>query len=264
MSNPRLPAEMLDHVVDHLHDTEDALKSCCLVSKSWVPRTRKHLFAVVEFPTENILQSWRETFRDPSTSPACYTKTLSVGCSEALVPADEFEDSWIRGFSRIVHLEVGSQERFDDVFWGFVPLHGLSPVIKSLHMTVPDVPTPFIFDLIFSLPLLEDLTMVVSDEDSIGGNGRFDWLPAATQPPSPPAFTGSLELSLMGEMEYIITPLLSLQGGIHFRKLVVTWFNEYDLLTTAVLMEACSHTLEYLDVACDTDCAFIRHLCPYQ
>ena len=27
MSNPRLPPETLDHVVDHLHDTEDALKN---------------------------------------------------------------------------------------------------------------------------------------------------------------------------------------------------------------------------------------------
>jgi uncharacterized protein (DUF2384 family) len=34
MSNP-LPAEMLDHIVGYLHDTQDALKNCCLVSKLW-------------------------------------------------------------------------------------------------------------------------------------------------------------------------------------------------------------------------------------
>ena len=39
MSNLHLPAETLDHIVDHLHDTKDALRNCCLGSKSWVPRT---------------------------------------------------------------------------------------------------------------------------------------------------------------------------------------------------------------------------------
>jgi uncharacterized protein (DUF2384 family) len=58
MPNLHLPAETLDHIVDHLHDTEDALRNSCLVSKSWIPRTRKHLFADTEFPTEESLQSW--------------------------------------------------------------------------------------------------------------------------------------------------------------------------------------------------------------
>ena len=57
MSNSHLPAEMLDHVVDHLHDARDALRNCCLVSKSWVPRARKHLFADIWFPTATRIQS---------------------------------------------------------------------------------------------------------------------------------------------------------------------------------------------------------------
>ena len=48
MSNPHLPAEILDYIIDHLHDTEDALRNCSLVSKSWIPRTRTHLFADVK------------------------------------------------------------------------------------------------------------------------------------------------------------------------------------------------------------------------
>ena len=34
MSNLHLPAEILDHIVHHLRDAEDALRSCCLASKS--------------------------------------------------------------------------------------------------------------------------------------------------------------------------------------------------------------------------------------
>ncbi|KAF9643160.1 hypothetical protein BDM02DRAFT_3081141, partial [Thelephora ganbajun] len=52
MSNPRqfhLPPEILDYIIDLLHDKPETLKQCCLVSKSWVSRTRKHLFADIEF-----------------------------------------------------------------------------------------------------------------------------------------------------------------------------------------------------------------------
>ncbi|KAF9642569.1 hypothetical protein BDM02DRAFT_3078319, partial [Thelephora ganbajun] len=61
MSNPHqvhLPPEIFDYIVDFLHDTPETLKQCCLVSKSWVPRTRKYLFADIEFFTESDLEAW--------------------------------------------------------------------------------------------------------------------------------------------------------------------------------------------------------------
>lgn len=78
MSNPSLPGELLDHIVDFLHGQKDALKSCCLVSKSWVPRTWKHLFAFVFIDTSAKLQLWKNTFPDPSRSPAFYAKRLFI------------------------------------------------------------------------------------------------------------------------------------------------------------------------------------------
>ena len=60
--NPDLPPELLDHIVDFLHDNQTALRNCCLVSKSWIPRARKYLFAAIEFHREETLKSWRETF----------------------------------------------------------------------------------------------------------------------------------------------------------------------------------------------------------
>ena len=106
MSNPRFPAELLDHTVDHLHSERDALKNCCLVSKSWIPRARKHLFADTEFQTPADLQSWKTTFPDPSTSPARYTKSLFVRCPPVARSSGAGEGDWIRTFSRVVHLEI--------------------------------------------------------------------------------------------------------------------------------------------------------------
>jgi len=105
MSNLHLPTETLDHVVDLLRDTEYALRNCCLVSKSWIPRTRKHLFANVSFLTDKALESWKEAFPDSSTSPARYTKALFIDCIRVAV-GDVKAGGWIRGFSRVLHLKV--------------------------------------------------------------------------------------------------------------------------------------------------------------
>jgi len=78
MSN--LPCELLDHIVDLLYNSQTfgrippELRDCSLVSKSWVPRTRRHLFADIHFQTAKRLESWKKAFPDPSTSPACYAK----------------------------------------------------------------------------------------------------------------------------------------------------------------------------------------------
>jgi hypothetical protein len=63
MSDPHLPAEMLDHVVDHLYDAEEAFRSCCLVSKPWTPRTQKYLFADIAPPIADSLGLWKRRFQ---------------------------------------------------------------------------------------------------------------------------------------------------------------------------------------------------------
>jgi hypothetical protein len=258
MSNPHLPAETLDHIVDDLHDAQDALRSCCLVSKSWIPRTRKHLFADVRLPTAKSIQSWKDTFPDPSTSPAHYAKAGTVADADA---------GWIRGFSHVAHLEVGTRAKHrlpgpDESVISLVPLRGFSPFIKSLRVLYPVHPPSQVFDLILSFPLLDDLAVTVyyetpTDNDD---NSRGDKIPTTARPSSPPMFTWSLELSSTGRMEPFIGRLLSLPGGIHFRKLTLTWSYEESLSSATVLVEKCSHTLESLDIACGPLCAFIQHL----
>lgn len=44
-----LPPEILDLIIDNLHDEPTTLKTCSVVSKSWIQRARKHLFVDIEF-----------------------------------------------------------------------------------------------------------------------------------------------------------------------------------------------------------------------
>ena len=241
MSNPTLPAELLDHITDHL-DTRRALGDCCLVSKLWIPRTRKHLFASIEFRTAVDLESWKKKFPDPSTSPACYTKALTIGCPEEVTVADAEVGGWIRGFSHIVHLELKGY-----LADNLTPLfHGFSPTIKSLDVNVIMLSPSHIFNLILSFPLLEDLRVTGWE---VRGGGSPDGLPTVIQPSNPPIFTGSLELHHGKWTKPFTRRLLSLPGGIHFRKLTLTYMREEDASLVMALVLECSHSLESLEIS---------------
>ncbi|KAI0784384.1 hypothetical protein C8Q75DRAFT_394949 [Abortiporus biennis] len=41
---PRLPPELVDHIIDFLYDEKPTLPSCCLVARSWLASSRYHLF----------------------------------------------------------------------------------------------------------------------------------------------------------------------------------------------------------------------------
>ena len=247
MSIPYLPPEILDWIADLLHDNPDALKECCLVSKSWTPRTRKHIFTNIRFHTETDLESWKETFPDPSTSPARYANTLYVGCLYGVTPADTEAGGWIRGFSRVVNLELGTLDTFISKPGILLPFHDLSPVIKSLRVDFDLLPPSCIFNLILSFPLLEDL-ILIGNEIPIDDYGDPHELLTAVQPSKQPVFTGSLELPLKRGTIPIACRLLSLPAGIRFQRLVLSWYHEKLLFLATALLRECSHTLECLDI----------------
>jgi len=79
MPNPHLPRETLDYIVDFLHDEPETLKACCLASKSWVPRTRKHLFSEIAFGSGAKVERWTKAFPD-STNPPRVSRSGPVCC----------------------------------------------------------------------------------------------------------------------------------------------------------------------------------------
>jgi hypothetical protein len=265
MANPCLPPETLDHIVDNLCGTEDALRNCCLVSKSWIPRTRKHLFNDIGLLTTESLESWKETFPDPSTSPGRYTITLTVGCPRSVTAADAEAGGWIGGFSRLEHLEVFApipDHDFNQSGAPLIPFHGFSSTIKSLRVAIPHLPISQIFNLIISFPLLEDLDVMFRDEapaEDEDDSGEDD-MPATAQPLSPRIFTGTLKLCMDGGMEPLARRLLTRPGGIHFREFNFTCFSDEDSLMAAVLVEECSRTLKSLFIAWYLFGMFIQRL----
>ena len=252
MSIPSLPLEILDHIADLLHDEPETLEACCLVSTSWIPRTRKHLFARVEFHSVDAIESWKKTFPDPSNSPAHHTRTLLVGRPEVITVADAEEGGWIRTFSRVAKLVVrGSPAKPNCPEATLIPFHGFSPVLESLHVFFSALPNSRIFDLICSLPLLKNLALVTNGIDTDDAPRVGPGAPLSTlQPSTSPAFTGTLDLILFKGMGPVARRLMALPNGLHFRKLALSWIHEGDDRWITALVVGCSDTLECLAVAC--------------
>ncbi|KAF9789261.1 hypothetical protein BJ322DRAFT_528892 [Thelephora terrestris] len=163
MMSDRLPQEITDSIIDLLHDEPRTLRLCCLVSRSWIHRTRKYLFGTVKFNSSTDLETWKNTFLNPFNTPGYHTLCLQLGCSKVAAAVLE-ECGWIRAFPNVVRLEI----------WSYYTT--LSP--------------SQVFNLIRYLPFLEDLEVtsfrVLDDDDNDDA--------AVFQPSTSPPLTGTLEL----------------------------------------------------------------------
>ena len=248
MSNPHrnLPPEILDHFIDLLHDEPETLKQCCLVSKSWVPRTRRHLFADIKFRSASDLESWKKTFPDAANSPAYHARTLLVGCPQLVTASDAEEGGWIRTFSGLANLNVDNGRLYFNSWDSFDPFHRFAPTLKSLRMCPVRPPCPRVFNLICSFPLLEDLAL--EGRSGLYGNNGDSHGPRTIVPSTSPPLTGSLDLAILEGVGSAARQLLDFPNGLHFRKLIFLWDRMEDLQWVTELVATCSHSLESLDI----------------
>ena len=233
MMPPTLPPEMLDLIVDHLCDERTTLESCCLVSTSWVTRARRHLFSDVKFRIRSSIESWMKTFPNFSNSPAHYTRSLSI---ENIPKFSASPYDWICAFRYLERLHMGAN-------WAnftpgaFVPLHGMSPSLRSLSIVCLSFPLSDIFDLVCSFPSLDDLELssLFRDEPN-----------AWTVPPTSPKLTGVFRIAVSSAdgMRSVMRYLMDLPDGLRFSTIHLTQFHEVEL--TMNLVRTCFNTLETL------------------
>ena len=236
MSGSRLPPEISDSIVDLLHDEPQALEQCCLVSKSWVPRTRRYLFRRIQFQHYADVSAWKKAFPNPANSPAYYTHSLVFSWTVDIIAEEAGGGSWIRAFSDVVRLEVINGMSV------FVRL-AFSYRLESACIVRTDLSTSKLLILICSLPVLEDLrlacpgTVIDSDNDA-----------TTFRPSTLPPLTGTLALSIGRGMECTARRLLDLHICVRFRRLCCTWWCEEEAQWIVALVKACSDTLEYVGI----------------
>ena len=260
MSKPYLPRETLDYIIDLLHDERETLKQCCLVSKSWAPRTRKHLFAHIRLYSASDLESWKKTFPDVTNSPGCHARGLLVGCPWLVEAADAEEGGWIRAFSGAKRLEITVRRGTGDWFLGasedpLAPFHNFSPTLKSLHVDLIVFPYQRLSDLVCSFPLLENLSLAGHYEPWFDDDDSYE--PQTVIPSTSPALSGNLDFHVLGGVENAARQLLDLPNGLHFRYLSLSWDLLKDTQWITELVTTCSHSLEFLDITQNSNRASI-------
>jgi hypothetical protein len=72
---PRLPPEIIDTVIDHLHSDKPSLAACALISKDFLPSTRFHLFSEVSVQPGHMLLLL-ELLASPSNQIAPFIQRL--------------------------------------------------------------------------------------------------------------------------------------------------------------------------------------------
>lgn len=241
---PFLPPEIFDLIVDHLHHQPTTLRSCCLVSKSWVPRARRNLFAQVEFTSRQCsLQLWINTFPDPFNSPGHHTRSLHLYDIDSIIAASAVAPTWVHHFCFIEELTVANFTSDNSTPVSLVSLRGLSPTLRSLHIFHVSALLSEFFSLICSFPLLEDLGLHFV---TTSGHGWYSL-------PTSPRLTGSLHLT--DPSPSVTRGLLDLPNGPHFSRITASCPVESAKLV-ANLISKCSDTLESLTVAFDSPSSF--------
>lgn len=235
---PTLPPEILDFIVSHLRGEKATLRKCCLVSKSWIPRTRRFLFASICFDLNGeSVKSWMKAFPDPSNSPAHHVYNLWIWDDGAIAATNAEARPWIRSFDRVQHLTVGAPGWEDTRTVSLVQLHGISPTLRALHLSYSFIPPSEVLSMVCSFPLLEDLSL----HPELTGGSIDGW----DVPMSSPKLTGCL--SLRDEIRGVGRGLLDLPAGLHFTK-IMTWCPAGNAELIMELVSRCSHTLESLYV----------------
>ena len=230
----RVPQEIIDEILEilgHLatdSETVIPLRSCSLVSKSWVPTCQRHLFHTVTFTSKNI-DKWLEAFPVPEESPARHVRDLSVqtgGCD--CVPEEHFQRTLWFGNVRKVTLLGNWYGRRVYPFWR-LPQSVTSLAIGTDVFTLVDTR-----DLLARLPNLDSLSHWCDLAD--------DRAPPAIEAVPRGRFSGRLQLIEGPAYEDLTNMLLEVPTGLRFTEVDI-FCNHKCSLSTVRLVEACAKTL---------------------
>ena len=176
--------------------------------------------------------------------PRDHAHALFVACAQVVEEADAEEGGWIQTFSRIERLTVRCADAAEI---SLVPFHRFSSSLKYLRITALLFPREQVFNLIHSLPLLEDLALIGHDTVPVIYDDEVD------VPQTSPVFTGTLVLLLYQGLVNTARRLLDLPNGLHFRKLDLWWGDEEELRLVKFVV-VCSDSLECLELPCWLNC----------
>jgi hypothetical protein len=240
---PELPLELVDKIIDEIAqcDSVHTLRSCCLVQKQWVERSRRHLFKETSLYVTDHFRNWIKTIPLSPDGPYHHVRSLTYRQGPAVLGPKQLLDLYPGHFTSFTKLE--SLQIFNLSLGRFTSTSmkkAFGPVGRFVRkLMVKDVVLTLNSLLMFlaHFPHLESL--------HLGDN--LSMVPEKKKrPPNLPSLTGELVLASMGSvhrlfvLELSILPLRYSELDVEFR-----WNSEI-LNAIAHLILTCSPTLEKL------------------
>jgi len=231
---PRIPQDVIDEILDHLHTDSGAkhLRVCALVSKSWLPSCRRHLFHTTAF-TMTSVRGWLKTFPVPEESPAYYVRDLCVWVGGGhRVPEKFFEYTpWFTNLEKISLLGHGGLPLLRRP-----SLWKLPQPVTSLTIDTSTVTLVHVRDVMARLPNLDNLSLsgllIPVAKGVLPGIGET----------VRGRFGGRLLLRGGYTRKDTVSMLSEIPSGLHFTEVEISCTRDR-LPSVTRLIEACSKTL---------------------
>ena len=245
--DPRIPNEILDEILNHLiadsNSCDDSLRSCSLVSKSWVPPCRRHIFHTIIFSSGDVAK-WLKTFPVPQESPAHYVKDLRFLLGGHYGAPEKFSKHtpWFTNVEKLALTMNTTSSSSRTSFPARLPQSVTSLTIKAGGSGVDLMQMR---DIMARLPNLNDLK--ISGPFVVGSKPkkRLPGLGAGLRG----KFGGELQIRNGYTDEYIVNMLLEVPTRLHFTKIYI-YADCPCLLPTVRLAGACCKTLVNLLFSC--------------
>jgi hypothetical protein len=133
---PRLPLEIIDYIIDFLHDNRTSLRTCALVCRAWLTSSRRHLFEKVFISSAGGYFACRRLYKAIQQSPdiALHTRELSYSHIYKIHPASpipiEPVPRLLRSFTMLRALQI------HHIFWTH-----LTPEVRESIRTLLALPS---------------------------------------------------------------------------------------------------------------------------
>ena len=169
----RLPLELIELIIDHLHDDKAALETCSLVSRVFLPRSQTYIFETIELRflhdvnKDRNIDSMRTLIPPDPHGLLSHARKLSIPCPGLISPfhLEEILD-YLMAFSNIRELKFDldpSHFISRDLTLAFRYFSHFRPVLRSLDLTTTATnPKDLVVFLTF-FPFLEDVSISFCD-----------------------------------------------------------------------------------------------------
>jgi len=236
--NARVPQELVEMMINHLRSDIGALKACCVVNKTWVARSRYHLFYQVEILDDTQLHSWASTFRYPANDVGGFVRRLHIAHPRMLEDVSEFS---LEQFTNVEYFSLGDvpdpTARFQAS--GMINILPLPTTLRSIRLCLERIQARGISSLFQRFRNLEDLSIVCPQrgiEDAITLE-------------SSPKLWGELKIVANNDLTCFATLLGNLPNGIRFTRANISIPLEQPQ-TINTLLQSLAHALTSLSIEC--------------